>query len=55
MSAKSDPAVAAREKARREQVRADRLKAALKGNMARRKGQARDKARGADDNAPEQT
>ena len=58
MTDKPDPAVAAREKARREQVRADRLKAALKGNMARRKGRARamiDDATktGADDKAPD--
>ena len=44
-----DPDVAAREKAIREKVRTDRLKAALKGNIGRRKAQAK---QGADDKAP---
>ena len=55
-----NPNVSAREKATREQVRDDRLKAALKGNMARRKSRARaldgaldDTEQGADDKAPD--
>ena len=62
MKAATDPEIAAREKAKRQKVRDDRLKAALKGNMARRKAQAKAMAgkgvaaetkTGADDNAAE--
>ena len=45
-----DLSIAALEKAKREQVRADRLKAALQGNIGRRKAKAK---QGADDKASE--